>query len=133
MSIVAGKYEFTKQENGKDFYAGVGVSAEFAEKSETTPCTLEVIVAGSKVTLNTHYTGKVNTVECQMGQEFKDKMPNGLELDSTPSIDGNKLIIKSNKDGNYIGERVYEFTGSEVIVSISSVMTPAVCKRFYKK
>lgn len=24
MSIVAGKYEFTKQENGKDFYAGVG-------------------------------------------------------------------------------------------------------------
>lgn len=63
-------------------FGGFGVvSAEFAEKSETTPCTLEVIVAGSKVTLNTHYTGKVNTVECQMGQEFKDKMPNGLELD----------------------------------------------------
>ncbi|XP_017779742.1 PREDICTED: fatty acid-binding protein-like [Nicrophorus vespilloides] len=132
--VLTGKYQHVKNENLKEFIMAFGGElTDFATKSDSMTCTMEVTCDGDNFTMSTVYPDNTINLKFTLGAEFDDPMPNGQMYKSVASSAGPVLTIKTHKDGAEVGFRTYEFSETECFMTMGAKSTPIVAKRWFKR
>jgi len=137
MVQIEGSYKLEKNENLDEFYASIGVPW-FARK----------MMAASSPTMfvsneDEHWNFKtvtfLRTIEnsFKLDEEYEETLPNGKELESITSMDGeNKFVTKSKsveEGDDFSFERQYEFNDEGMVMTLKASSAEKMAKRYFKR
>ncbi|XP_022904937.1 fatty acid-binding protein-like [Onthophagus taurus] len=130
MALINGKYAHESNENFEAYIMALSpeMTPELAKKYAGSKSTLEISVTGDQCTISSS-SGRKETFT--FGQSFKDDLFPGQEIQSTATLNGNKVEVKSSSSTGISGSRVYEFSDSGLVVTYTSAN--ATAKRIYKR
>ncbi|XP_078000914.1 fatty acid-binding protein, liver-like [Glandiceps talaboti] len=128
----AGKWNFVKGENMKEFILAAGGKAEFAEKADTLSTTIDCSKDGD--TFSVKIIGPKGTVDQKFkpGEPFEENFEMlGKKRQSVASIDGGKLTIKGVEAGTVVETR--EVNGDDMVMTLTKDGVSVVGKRYFKR
>jgi hypothetical protein len=91
-----------------------------------------VVVDGNKISLNSDSGVENASSTFILGQEVDEPMPNNITLKSTAQLNGDTLTVNSKTPTGKVGTRVYKFSDTELVVTMTSDKGPQ-SKRIYKR
>ncbi|KAG9510455.1 hypothetical protein GZH46_01006 [Fragariocoptes setiger] len=132
LDLIAGTtFKFTKDDgNFDEFLKALDVSFLVRKTATTTKPKIEVVKnADGSYTFKTISTFKNSEVTFKLGEEVEEKRMDGKTVKTVFTVEGNKLIQKS--DGEPETEFIREFSGDKLIVTCKA--GNVVCVREYEK
>jgi hypothetical protein len=132
MVQIAGKYQHVKNENFVEYLVTLGIPEDKAKAADTLKPKLEVVVDGNKISLNSDSGVENASSTFILGQEVDEPMPNNIILKSTAQLNGDTLTVNSKTPTGKAGSRVYKFSDTELVVTLTSDKGPQG-KRIYKR
>ncbi|XP_022904939.1 fatty acid-binding protein-like [Onthophagus taurus] len=130
MVQIAGKYTHDRNENFEAYMQSFGplVTPEVITQYVNSKPTIEVKLDGNNCTIS---SSGGQTQSFTFGQAYKDDLFAGHDIESTATLNGNKIEIKtvSKKSGNS-GARIYEFSDEGLVIHYTGGVE---AKRFYKR
>ncbi|XP_063911635.1 sodium/calcium exchanger regulatory protein 1-like isoform X7 [Zophobas morio] len=128
---VGGTFQLVKNENFVEYLIALGTPEDKAKLAESHKSTVQVVLDGKKVSLNSDSGVNKTSSTLTLGEEVDEPMPNNTILKSTAKIDGSTLTITSNSPNGKSFSRVFKFSDSELVLTLDG--GSVVAKRFYKR
>ncbi|KAJ3667012.1 hypothetical protein Zmor_002423 [Zophobas morio] len=130
---VGGTFQHVKNENLVEYFKALGVPEDKAKLADTFKPKLQVVVDGKKVSVNSDSGVENSSSTFILGEEVDEPMPNNVTLKSTAKIDGNTLTVTSRVPNGKSGSRIFNFSDSELVVTLKEDGGGVTAKRFYKR
>jgi fatty acid-binding protein 3 len=126
--ILNKKYKLATSENFEEFMKALGVGLLTRKMGNAVSPVIELTKNGEEYTLTSNSTFKNSAITFQLNKEFDEETPDGRQVKSLITQDGNKLIHvqKGDKETKIIRE----FKPDEVVMTLT--VDDIVCKRVYK-
>ncbi|KAJ3667014.1 hypothetical protein Zmor_002425 [Zophobas morio] len=134
---VGGTFQLVKNENFVEYLIALGTPEDKAKLAESHKSTVQVVLDGKKVSLNSDSGVNKTSSTLTLGEEVDEPMPNNtilkesIKSGSTAKIDGSTLTITSNSPNGKSFSRVFKFSDSELVLTLDG--GSVVAKRFYKR
>lgn len=122
------KYKLSTSENFEEFMKALGVGLLTRKMGNAVSPVIELTKNGEEYTLTSNSTFKNSAITFQLNKEFDEETPDGRQVKSLITQEGNKLIHvqKGDKETKIIRE----FKPDEVVMTLT--VDDIVCKRVYK-
>ena len=121
------RYKLTHSENFDELMKALGVGWLTRKLGGATSPVVEVTKDGDTYTMKTESTFKNTEVKFKLGQEFDEETPDGRDVKSTITFDGNKMIHIQKGEKDTIIEREYGPKEMKAIMKVDDI----VCTRIY--
>lgn len=122
------KYKLVKSDKFDEYLSELNVSFVLRQVAKTLSPSVEVTCDGDQWTLKTSSTFKTSEIRFKLGEPFEEERMDGAKVQSTVTIDGNKMthVMKGDPESTI----VREFNGADMkaIMTVNNV----VCTREYK-
>lgn len=134
MAKFVGKYKMESSEGFDEFMKALGVGLVMRKMANTATPVVEISEADGAYSLKTATTFKTTEINFKLDEPFSETTADGRTVQSTISMDGNKLIHKQigdkeKKEKDSILTRVFTDEGMD----LECVVDDVVCKRVYKR
>eukprot|EP00088_Acartia_fossae_P068013 TRINITY_DN8548_c0_g2_i1.p1 TRINITY_DN8548_c0_g2~~TRINITY_DN8548_c0_g2_i1.p1 ORF type:complete len:138 (+),score=52.49 TRINITY_DN8548_c0_g2_i1:103-516(+) len=136
MDSFKGKYERTSAENYEDLLKALDVNFLLRKAATVSTPVMEVSEEGGVWTIKTSTTLKSMELKFEVGKEFDETTPDGREVTSIVTLDGNKFVCvqKAKKDGQKSTKSIREFNGDECVYTMTiDGMDDFVCVQKFKR
>ncbi|KAJ8711073.1 hypothetical protein PYW07_008315 [Mythimna separata] len=131
MAFLGKEYKFEKQENFEDFVNALGLSAEQTQGYLNYTPSVKFTQDGDSYTVTTATPTTKNETTFKSGVTFEDKVADRA-CQTTITVDGNTVTrVQKFDDGNSL-TIVRQFSGDQMVVSLSTSKWDGVAKRYYK-
>ncbi|KAJ3626006.1 hypothetical protein MTP99_016534 [Tenebrio molitor] len=130
MVQIAGKYQHVKNDHFLEYLLSIGIPEDRAKESDARNPKLEVVVDGNKISLNSDPGTTSSTFI--LGEEVDEPLPNNVTFKSTAKLNGDSLTITSKSPNGEVSTRVYKFSDTELVLTMSG-NKGRQAKRIYKR
>merc|ERR1712198_253214 len=135
MDIAKGKFERTSAENYDELLKALDVNMILRKAATASTPVMEVTEEGGQWTIKTSTTLKSMELKFKVGENFEETTPDGRNVDSIVTIDGNKFICvqTAKKEGEKSTKSTHEFTeeGCKYIIEVTG--TDVVSTQVFKR
>lgn len=135
VDIAKGKYERTSAEKYDEFLQALGVNFILRKAATASTPHMEVTEEGGQWTIKTSTILTSMELKFKVGENFDEKTPDGREVNSIVSVEGNKFICvqTAKKEGEKSTKSIREFTDDGCTVTIEVKDTDVVCIQVFKR
>ncbi|XP_044259931.1 fatty acid-binding protein, liver-like [Tribolium madens] len=133
MVQIAGTYQLEKNEKFAEYLMALGIPEDKAKLADSLKPKLQVVVDGKKISLNSDSGVENASSTFTLGEEVDEPMPHNFTLKSTAKLEGDTLTITSKAPSGKVGTRVYKFSDSNLVVTLSADSSAPTGKRHYKR
>ncbi|CAH1382017.1 hypothetical protein MTP99_005905 [Tenebrio molitor] len=132
MVQIAGKYQHVKNEHFLEYLISLGIPEDKAKAVDALKPKLEVVVDGNKISLNSDSGVENASSTYILGEEVDETLPDNITVKSTAKLNGDSLTVTSKSPSGKVGTRVYKFSDTELVMTLSGDKGPEG-KRVYKR
>lgn len=134
MAKIVGKYKMETSEGFDEFMKALGVGLVMRKMANTATPTMEISESDGTYSLKTITTFKTTEINFKLGEKFTETTADGRVVQSTITLDGNKMIHKQEgdkekKEKDSVLTREFTDDGVNMECKVDDV----VCKRTYKR
>ncbi|XP_043461880.1 sodium/calcium exchanger regulatory protein 1-like isoform X1 [Leptopilina heterotoma] len=128
MAFLGIKYKLAQSENFEELMKALGVGLVTRKMGAAVSPIVEVTLDGDEYTMNTTSTFKNSVIKFKPGVEFTEETPDGREVKTTITVDGDKMTQIQKGEKDTIIEREFTPTEMKAIMKVDDI----VCTRVYK-
>merc|ERR1712077_177869 len=136
MEVIAiGKFERTDAENYDEFLKALDVNFLLRKAATASTPVMEVTESGGEWSIKTSTMMKSMELKFKVGEKFDETTPDGREVDSLVTVEGNKFICvqTAKKDGEKSTKSTREFTDEGCTYTIEVTGTDVVSTQVFKR
>jgi hypothetical protein len=135
VDIAKGKFERTNAENYDEFLKALDVNFLLRKAATASTPTMEVTEADGQWTIKTSTIMKSMELSFKVGEQFSETTPDGREVDSIVTVDGNKFVCvqTAKKEGEKSTKSIRDFNDEGCVLTMEVTGTDVVCVQTFKR
>jgi len=133
MVQIIGKYQLEKNENLDGFYKAVGVPYVARKMMAASTPVVEISCEDDTWTIKTSTLIRTTELKFKAGEEYVETMPSGEVLNSTTTLDDDKLTTISRLPDGGQTSRTYSFFDTGMLLTLTHESSGQTAKRHFKR